>query len=276
MLLGILRKFSLVRSAFAVPNRQEYLTEDKRLRAGRTIPFSREKQRPDLLRLLLFWEEWMLEGGMIDALGLTQALMPLHSEMQRLPDAFKFRCLLVDEYQDFSSLDIQLLRRMVPLDKPDALFIAGDPVQKILVKRLRYLDAAIDDGSAIHKKIWKNYRNSKQILLAASRVANHFGRVAGAQGEEVEILDPELAQRETSPPIALKTDSQIEKAWEIALKCTQIDKTDLYTVCIATASPSKITVQCILNQCPAMLAARKLSGDCILHPEEVVVARSLT
>jgi hypothetical protein len=265
-------EFSLIRSAFTVPNRSSYLAPTPPdWRAGRTIPFTREKQRPGLLRLLLFWEEWLLAGGMIDALGLTQALMPLHNEMRGLPDSLKFRCLLVDEFQDFSSLDLQLLRRIVPLDKPDALFVAGDPVQKILVKRLRYADAALDDGPAKHEPIRKNYRNSKQILRAASRVANHFGKVAGGQGEEVEVLDPELAQRETSPPIALKTDSQIEKAWEIVLECTRAENAAPYTVCIATAAPHDLPVAHILHARPKDSKARALSGDCILHPDEIVV-----
>lgn len=183
----------------------------------------------------------------------------------------KFRCLLVDEFQDFSSLDLQLLRRIVPLEKPDSLFIAGDPVQKILVKRLRYADAALDEGTARHERIRKNYRNSKQILRAASLVANHFGQVAGGQGEEVEVLDPELAQRETSPPIALKTNFQVEKAWEIVLECTRAENAAPYTVCIATAAPHVITVNRILSSRPKGISARTLSGDCILHPDEVVV-----
>lgn len=271
-------EFCLIRSTFTVPNRGQYLeaapappAPDPNWRAGRTVPFSREKQRPDLLRLLLFWEEWLLAGGMIDALGLTQALMPLHAEMRMLPDHCKFRCLLVDEFQDFSSLDLQLFRRIVPFEKPDSLFIAGDPVQKILVKRLRYTDAALDEGTARHERIRKNYRNSKQILRAASRVANHFGQVAGGQGEEVEVLDPELAQRETSPPIALKTNYQVEKAWEIVLECTRAENAAPYTVCIATAVPHVISVDRILNSRPKGLSARTLSGDCILYPNEVVV-----
>ena len=265
-------EFSLIRSAFTVPNRSDYLAAPPPdWRVGRTIPFTREKQRPDLLRLLLFWEEWLFAGGMIDALGLTQALMPLHNEMRSLPDSLKFRCLLVDEFQDFSSLDLQLLRRIVPLDKPDALFVAGDPVQRILVKRLRYADAALDDGPAKHDAIRQNYRNSKQILRAASRVANYFGKVAGGQGEEVEVLDPELAQRETSPPIALKTDSQIEKAWEIVLECTRAENAAPYTVCIATTAPHDLSVLQILEARPKDIKARALSGDCILHPDEIVV-----
>lgn len=264
-------EFTLIRSQFAVPNRNNYLnSDDKKIRAGRSIPF-REELRKDALRLLLFWEEWLLAGGFIDALGLTQALMPLHSEMMRLPEALHFRCLLVDEFQDFSTLDLQLLRRIVPLDQPDALFLAGDTVQRILVKRLTLSDAGFDTGAAAHRSIKKNYRNSRQILRAASRLANHYGSMAGAQGEEIDVLDPELAQRETNPPIVLKTDEQIVKAWEIALECTADQKAEPWTVCIATAAPNKVSVEQILGARPETLAARKLSGDCILHPDEIVV-----
>jgi len=263
-------EFALIRSQFAVPNRTDYLnTEKRKIRSGRVIEF-RKEMRQDVLRLLLFWEEWLLAGGMIDDLGLTQALMPLHSEMQQLPSDLRFRCLLADEFQDFSTLDLQMFRRIVPVTEPDALFVCGDMVQKILVKRQSLEEAALVQGPAIKKSILKNYRNSRQVLRAASRLANHYGAMANSQDEEIEVLDPELAQRESNPPIVLKTDDQITKAWEIALECTQ-DKTEPWTVCIATVCPQKLSVSDILAKRPVDLAARSLSGDCILHPEEVVV-----
>ncbi len=264
-------EFTLIRSAFAVPNRADYLnTEDQRIRAGRCIPL-RKELRMDALRLLLYWEEWLLAGGMIDNLGLTQALMPLHGEMLSLPEPNRFRCLLVDEFQDFSTLDLQLLRRIVQIEKVDALFVAGDTVQKILVKKLSMSGAALDRGAAIHKSIRKNYRNSKQVLRAASKLANHFGALAKSQGEEIEVLDPELAQRESNPPIVLRTNSQTAKAWEIALECTQNQHNEPWSVCIATAAPKILTIENILRDRPDRLIACPLSGDCILHPEQVVV-----
>lgn len=264
-------EFTLIRSQFAVPNRGNYLnTEERKIRSGRAIQF-RKEIRQDALRLLLFWEEWLIAGGMIDDLGLTQALMPLHTEMQQLPSELRFRCLLADEFQDFSTLDLQLFRRIVPVTEPDALFICGDTVQKILVKRQSLQDAGLVQGPAIKKSILKNYRNSKQVLRAASRLANHYGAMANSQDEEIEVLDPELAQRDSNPPIILKTDEQITKAWEIALECTQGNKTEPWTVCIATASPQKLSISEILAHRPVNLAARSLSGNCILHPEEVVV-----
>jgi hypothetical protein len=260
-------EFTLIRSAFTVPARPNYLSFG---RTGRSIPF-RTELRQDALRLLLLWEEWLLAGGMIDALGLTQALMPLHTEMRRLPESLRFRCLLVDEFQDFSTLDLQLLRRIVPLNEPDSLFLAGDTVQRILVKRLTLSDAGFDTGAAAHHRIRKNYRNSRQILRAASRLANHYGKMASAQGEEIEVFDPELAERETNPPIVLNTDDQVVKAWEIALECTVDQKAEPWTACIVSAAPARISVDQILSARPEGLAACRLSGDCILHPDEVVV-----
>jgi len=48
-----------IRSAFTVPTRNDYLFFN---RAGRSQPF-RQELRKDSLRLLLFWEEWLLAGG---------------------------------------------------------------------------------------------------------------------------------------------------------------------------------------------------------------------
>lgn len=265
-------ELALIRSQFPVPSRREYLNTEKRnIRAGRAIEF-RKELRQDVLRLLLFWEEWLLEGGMIDDLGLTQALMPLYSEMVQMPEALRFRCLLVDEFQDFSTLDLQLLRRIVPVAESDALFLCGDMVQRILVKRQSLDTVGLTQGPAIRKSIFKNYRNSRQVLLAASRLANRYGAIANSQEEEIEVLNPELAQRDSNPPIILQTEDQIEKAWEIVLECCQGGRGTAWTVCIATAAPKVFSVDSILRYRPAGVAARALSGDCILNPEEVVVS----
>ena len=261
-------EFTLIRSAFPIPSRfREYL-EFKR--EGREIRFMKE-YRKDILRVLLFWQEWLLTGGFIDHLGLTEALMPAHAEMRELPREFKFRCLLIDEYQDLSSLDLQLLRRVVNPSLPDSLFLAGDTVQKILVKKLVMRDAGLEQGPADHWRIRKNFRNSRQILRAASRLANHYGAMATSQGEELEVLDPELAQRETSPPIVVRTDDQVVKAWEIVLECMADDEFAPWTVCIATCAPKKISMADIVGKCPPSLTAKGLSGDCIFRPEDVVV-----
>lgn len=262
-------EMTYIRSSSAIPNRErEYLARD---RAGRSIAF-KEEMRRDVLRIALFWEDWLLHGGMIDSLGLSLALMPMHREMAEMSESLKFRCLLIDEFQDLSSLDLQVLRRCVPLSEPDALFITGDTVQRILVKRLRLSDAGLEQGPADRKSISKNYRNSKQILRAAACLANHYGNVAKTQGEEIEVLDPELAERETSVPIVVRTDHQVEKAWELVLDFMAGGSFALWTLCIVTAVPKKITTADILRARPWNVKARALEGDTIKNVDAVTVA----
>lgn len=260
---------TLVRSALTLTERENYLDGTAFPREGRAIPFQ-PAMRKAMGNIVTLFEEWMLAGGVLDVVELTQAVTPLWPELRKLGPERRFRCLLVDEFQDFSTLDLRLLLH-VPTSAENGLFLAGDTVQKILVKKLRLHDAALGKGNVTKQEIKKNYRNSRQILKAASKLANHYCRLAQAQGEEVEILDPELALRETCPPFAVKTDDAIRKAWEIALEWLEQGATSAWTVCIATAAPDKIPVASILSQKPRDVKAKELTGDFLKNPETLVV-----
>jgi superfamily I DNA/RNA helicase len=262
-------EMTLIRSAFTVSERQtRYASFD---RSGRSIPLQ-TKHRSDILRLVLFFEEFMLAGEVLDVIELTLAVTPLWRRIRDMPADKRFRCLLVDEFQDFSTLDLRLLLWVPPRDAENALFLAGDPVQKILVKRLSLRDAGLAEGSAVYRRIKKNYRNSRQILRAASKLANVYGELARKSGEDVEVLDPELAVRETAKPIALKTDKQVKKAWEIARQCLAEGQTQAWTICIATTSTQKFSTDAVLAMRPSGLQAEALSGDYIKKPDTVVVS----
>ena len=260
---------TLVRSALTLTERDNYLDGSTFPREGRAIPFQ-PPMRKAVASIITLFEEWMLAGGMLDVVELTQAITPLWPELRKLSPEQRFRCLLVDEFQDLSTLDLRLLLH-VPTSPENGLFLAGDTVQKILVKRLRLQDAALGKGNVTKQEIRKNYRNSRQILKAASKLANHYCRLAQAQGEEVEILDPELALRETCPPFAVKTDNAIRKAWEIAMEWLEQGATNAWTVCIATATPDEISVASILAQKPRNVRAKELTGDFLKNPETLVV-----
>ena len=46
------------------------------------------------------------------------------------------------------------------------------------MKRLTLVDAGFDTGAAAHHRYFKkNYRTSRQILRAASRLASHYGKM---------------------------------------------------------------------------------------------------
>lgn len=277
-------EFTLVRSAFPVSDRVRGYTSFER--KGRSIPLQ-PTHRSQILRLLLLFEEYMLAGEVLDVLELTLAVTPLWRQIRDLPPAKKFRCVLVDEFQDFSTLDLRLLMWVPPRDAQNALFLTGDPVQKILVKRLSLGDAGLGgkeriagsvegpvaaEANAIHFTIKKNYRNCRLILRAASKLANVYGELARKSGEEIEVLDPELAIHERAKPIALKTNNQVKKAWEIARHCLVEGETQAWTICIATASSHKYSTESILAMRPAGLQAEVLSGDYIKKLDTVVVS----
>jgi len=266
-------EFSLIQSSFPIPSRFEDYMQKKR--SGRCIPFE-EKLRHDCLRVLAFWEEWLLAGGFIDESMMALALQFFQSEFQSLPEEFRYRCLLIDEMQDFSTLDLSLIRALSHVDKPDGLFLAGDPVQKILVKNHNLNAANLDRGNVESGEIKKNYRNSRQILEAASiLVTANFDRAKKLE-EQIELLNPELALRETNRPTAVKVDSremsQITVAWKLAKLTIGASTNAKHAVCIATASPNDghASVTEIMKDIPKGMGCHIL-GKIPGHPQSVAV-----
>ena len=266
-------EFSLIQSSHPLPSRfEDYL---KKPRTGRCIPFD-DKMRHDCLRLLAFWEEWMIAGGFIDESMMALALHFFQKEIQKLPPEFRFRCLLVDEMQDFSTLDLRLIRSLSYSEKPDALFLAGDPVQKILVKNHDLAAANLDRGGASHYDIKKNYRNSRQILEAASMLLQANVERARKLEESIELLKPELALRETNRPTAVKSDaggpSQVEAAWNLAKQTLGPSAPAKHAVCIATAAPDVrgFSIEEIIGQVPLGMGSHRL-GTIPEHPQSVAV-----
>jgi len=266
-------ELSLLRSAFPVQlRRTDYLAHE---RSGRAIRFT-EGIRQRILHLATLWEETMLSGGLLDVLSLTSALLPNLARIKELPMEKRFRCLLIDEFQDFSTLDLSLLRRLPTHLGENGLFLTGDPVQRVLVKDLRLGAVGLDIISANRVRLQKNFRNSKQILEAAYLLVRDFGGEAQKMGEEVEIIDPELTVRETAMPIVEHVESadEIQRAWEIVSECLASEQTMAWSVTICTACPEKIPVKAIIDAKPTSLPvqARELTGDYLENEQTVSIA----
>jgi superfamily I DNA/RNA helicase len=269
-------EFSLIRSALATDSRVDGYVSRDFAREGRSIPFP-EKVRRLTLDLLLHFEEEMLTGGILDELSLTLALLPHLRDFSTMPDRFRFRCLLVDEYQDLSTRDLTLLRRVVDITAPDSFFLCGDSVQKVLVKSLNLHRAGLAPVDTIRRRIRKNYRNSKNILMAASNLAKIYGEMARKLNEDVETLDPELAVRETAWPLAIeaKPGDEICHAWRHAQEVIQAGSSLAWSVCIVTAcDEDAYSVQAILDACPPdfPIKAERLTGDYTRHQDTMTVA----
>jgi superfamily I DNA/RNA helicase len=254
-------EFSLVRSAVPTSTRRDdYLALE---RNGRAIRFD-EGTRRLVLESLLLYEETMLAGGMLDELSLTLSVLPHLPKLHALPPGLGFRCLLIDEFQDLSTRDLALLRR-IAANKENSLFLAGDTVQRILVKDLRLGAVGFDIINSTWERIKKNYRNSKQILKAASHLANKYGEEAKKQGVEIEVLDPELAERETSKPLAIQVngEGEIAVAYQLARECFNVGSAIPWAICIATASPDELSVKKIIAGKPSdfPIQVDMLTGD---------------
>lgn len=255
-------ELSLVRSAASTATRiTDYLELP---RNGRAIRFDEPVKRI-VLALLLMYEETMLTGGVLDELGLTLSLLPHLKDLSTIPQRLKFRCLLVDEYQDMSTRDLALLRRVIPIGATNALFLTGDTVQRVMVKSFEPTKAGLGPHDTARRSISKNYRNSRQILLAASNLSEVYGKQAEDLGEQIDYLDPELAVRETAWPLAIETtsESQIQEAWAFAKECLETSNRKAWSVCIVTACEQTYSIERILAERPDdfPVKASRLTGD---------------
>ena len=254
-------EFTLIRTAVPTADRARRYLELER--SGRAIPFP-EKVRRHVLDLLLLYEETMLHGGLLDEPALTLSLLPHRRELAALPAEMRFRCLLVDEYQDFSTRDLIVLRDLAP-KLPNAFFLTGDTVQKIHVKDLRLGAVGLDIITTHRERITKNYRNSRQILAAAARLANDESQRANSLGEDIEFLDPKLAIRETSKPRALESHpgDEVTLAYVVARSCLEADQATPWSISIVTANEATISMESILAQVPNDFPCKvePLNGD---------------
>ena len=217
----------------------------------------------------------MLTGGVLDELGLTLSLLPHLKEFLNIPDRLRFRCLLVDEYQDMSTRDLALLRRVIPIANTNSLFLTGDTVQRVMVKSFEPTKAGLGPHDTTRRSIKKNYRNSRQILLAASHLSKIYGHQAEELGEQIDYLDPELAVRETAWPLAIQTEqhTQISEAWQYARECLETSNRKAWSVCIVTACEQTFPVAEILKRRPwdFPVEATQLTGNYTLNQDTMTV-----
>lgn len=265
-------EFTLIRSAFPRSKRGNQASGESYFqykRQGRSVGLL-EKPRQNILRMLRRYEEYMLAGGLMDELALSQALLPIRTKLGELPNELKRRCLLIDEFQDFSTLELSLLKQ-IPLAQENGLFLAGDTVQKVLVKDFNLGNALLDRNYTRTRTIAKNYRNSRQILLAAHSLVKHYGEVAARSDQSIEVLDPELAVRETAPPLAIKAANILDVAWDTAIQWVKEGGRQPWSVCLASANPDLVSPAEILKSRPADVLAERLGGDYILNRDRMVV-----
>jgi hypothetical protein len=230
-------EFDWIRSAIPRNERQRYLTLD---RAGRRVPLL-ENRREEMLRGLEGWEDKMNAVGVVDYLGLSDALRMRLQDMSP-----RYDHILIDEVQDFGTTELAVLRRLAK-NGPNDMFLCGDAAQSVLPKHRSLGDA----GITLTKRegIRRNYRNSREILRAAYDLLVHCLDTEIIDRDDLEILDPEQGNFSGPAPCALSAESfEHEVAFARSYAATCLER-GAGSVCVAFAGFSARAVEEFARQC---------------------------
>ena len=190
----IREEFDWIRSAASYENRKDYLNFDRKGRSYRL----EKKYRANLLKGLTLWEKKMKAVGVTDYLGLSCALEPYTKKLKA-----EYRCILVDESQDFGTTELALIRKLVPKNEND-LFFSGDAAQKVSCKHQLFAKAGVATHKSRTYKILKNYRNSREILEFSNNVLSTHVSNKKLISDEFELLNPEYANVNGATPLVLE------------------------------------------------------------------------
>lgn len=189
----IREEFDWIRSATAPDARGAYL---KMERTGRTYGLD-ESFRKELLAGLAAWEEKMRLIGVTDYLGLANALDPYLDRIEA-----EFRCVLIDESQDFGTVELAIVRRLVQPAEND-IFLCGDAAQQVSSKHQNLGEAGLGVPGARSHKLFLNYRNSREILGVAHAILLENLTEQMLDAKDFEVLDPRYANFSGPSPMLL-------------------------------------------------------------------------
>lgn len=251
----IYEELELIRSTFpCFDDYGAYLTDFERQGRGIGLQRSRKEQ---MLQVLKLWERQQINFQFFDHMGLTQAAFLAFEENGGIPERFRYRFVLVDEFQDLSDLELRILTG-IPKPGSNNLFLTGDFAQKLYAKQLNLSEVGLGRDNRTLRSIRKNYRNSRQILEAADRLLVCWPGTA-ASDSDLEVLRPEFASRETSKPAAYRAADPVLAAWRDVYEAIYEYKLPSQAVCVISANTLKYPIDEILEACPDGIAASALT-----------------
>lgn len=191
------QEFDWIRSFLSKENREEYINVT---RENRAVPFY-ESERDKILTGLEGWENKMKAVGAVDYLGLANELYHFINKIES-----QYRCVLVDEIQDFGTLELSIIRKLTERHEND-LFLCGDIAQQVYNKHHQIKNSGIRILPDAYLKILKNYRNSREILTASYEVFKNNVDEVKYRSDDFEILSPEYANFSSPKPFLRKGNS---------------------------------------------------------------------
>jgi superfamily I DNA/RNA helicase len=192
-----------IQSGYRNLERRKYRDAILEPRKQRSIPMT-PAQRMLCILVLEAWEEWLQVGELCDVEGLSLRAadhFDSPSSVEKSRAAFPTDFILADEVQDFSTIELRILRQLLPnAGGKNVLFLVGDRNQKVFAKHHRTAQAGYNfRGNAAVLR--QNYRNTRQILQAAYRLPQAF---PPPDEEESNVADPDLSSYEAGSPVVLQ------------------------------------------------------------------------
>jgi len=189
-----------IQTGYAEDKRRTYLDDPRK---GRVIGFNKA-EREACLEILQAWEEYCADGHIADEHLVSAAASKRFLREQTLEPIrvkTKARHILVDEMQDFSTLELTLIRLLIAdPEATNAFFFAGDHAQKVSSKH-HIATRARFKFQGRSEPLRKNWRNTKEILAAAYRVIESR---PPRYDDLLEVIKPELSPYTGEKPLVVR------------------------------------------------------------------------
>jgi Cdc6-like AAA superfamily ATPase len=156
----LMREYENVILFHDVKNKEQYLTVP---RIGMETPLGR-RDRIKVWDLVTSFINTKLSRKIYYLDEVTNLLTNYYQNNPQKP----FSHIIADEIQDFSDVQLRLLRSMVT-EKENDLFLVGDPLQNIYNRNLNYSRAGINIRGAKSRRLRVNYRTTEEIKKARPR-----------------------------------------------------------------------------------------------------------
>lgn len=153
-----------------------------------------------------------------------------------------FDYIIADEIQDFSNVELRLLRVLV-VENPNDLFLVGDPLQNIYHKRINFSQSDINIKGKKSRRLRVNYRTTEEIRKTAISVIKNesfenFDGEAEVKNGYVSILHG------LRPNYELFQNSEAAKTrlFEVLNNCREesTEILNLRNICIATRTRNEL------------------------------------
>lgn len=204
----VVAELDYVRGRLPVADLDAYADPYRFRRRGQSMPLDGAARIPVLAGLRCYAAELEARGVRDHEAMVVEALDALRTSC---PPG-DYRCVLADEVQDLSQMEVSLLGAIGAGDQgpaaraPDGLFLVGDGAQSIYRKGFSLRQAGIDiTGRSMVLK--KSYRNTAEILRAAFSLVERYEFADDDETAIARPTVPELARRHGPKPLLVRCQS---------------------------------------------------------------------